>query len=142
MSSFSHRRVIKGYQYLFMASFNHGKASMYLMYRLRVLVTAASMPGALCAAVVGQRSRVGITRRLGGSPVNHRSCAPCRHGRHTAPVSTFGRRIGWRKTQFAQHCAQGDVCLHVSERRADTTVDAAAERNPRHRLRDAAKESV
>src|ERR1700761_8489286 len=101
MSSFSHRRVIKGYQYLFMATFSHGKGSMGLMYRLRVLVTAASMPGSLRAAVVGHRSRIGITRHLGGSPVNHRSCTPCRRGRHTAPVSTFVRRIGWRETEFA-----------------------------------------
>src|ERR1700759_4922522 len=100
MSSFSHRRVIKGYQYLFMATFSHGKGSMGLMYRLRVLVTAASMPGALCAAVVGHRGRVGITRHLGGPPVDHRSRTPCRHGRHTAPVPSFVRRIGWGGTQF------------------------------------------
>ena len=79
------------------------------------------------------RMQSNITRRLGGSPVNHRSCAPCRHGRHTAPAPSFVRRIGWRETQFAQQCAQGDVHLHVGERRADTTVDAAAERNPRGR---------
>src|SRR6476659_9748076 len=108
MSSFSHRRVIKGYQYLFMASFSHGKASMCLMYRLTVLFTAASMPGALRAAVIGHQSRVGITQRLGGSPVNHRSCTSCWHGRHTAPASSFVRRIGWRETQLAQQYAQGD----------------------------------
>src|SRR5271165_7006214 len=51
----SQRRLIKGYQYLFMAIFNPGKGSTALMYRLRVLVTAASMPGASCAAVVDDR---------------------------------------------------------------------------------------
>src|ERR1700739_3678123 len=142
MSSFSHRRVIKGYQYLFMATFSHGKGSMGLMYRLRALVTAASMPGALSAAVIGHRSRVSITRRPGGPPVDHRSCTPCRHGRHTAPVPSFVRRIGWRETEFAQQYAQGNVHLHGGERRADATVDAAAERNPRGGFRDAADESV
>jgi hypothetical protein len=105
------------------------------MYRLRVLVTAASMPGASCAAVVGHRGRVGITRRLGGSPVRHRSCTPCRHRRYTAPASTFVRRIGWRETEFAQQCAQGNVHLHVGERRADAMVDAAAERNSQFKNR-------
>src|SRR5271165_2020269 len=142
MSSFSHRRVMKGYQYLFMAIFNPGKGSTALMYRLRVLVTAASMPGASCATVVGHRSRVSIPGRLSGPPVDHRSCAPCRHGRHTAPVPSFARCIGWRETQFAQHCAQGDVHLHVGEPCADTTVDAAAERNPRGGLRTGADESA
>ena len=46
MSSFAHRRVIKGYQYLFMVIFNPGKGSMALMYRLKVLVTASLSQGA------------------------------------------------------------------------------------------------
>jgi len=33
MSSFSHRRVIMGYQYLFMANFSHGNGSIGLRYR-------------------------------------------------------------------------------------------------------------
>ena len=115
---------------------------MGLTYCLKVPATAASMPAALCAAVVGQRCRVDVAPRPGGSPVNHRSCTPCRHGRHSAPARAFARRIGWREPEFAQQCAQGDAHLHVGERRADATVDAAAERNPRHRLRDAADESV
>src|ERR1700761_454351 len=45
MSSFPHRRLIRGYQYLFMVIFNPWKGSMGLRYRLRVLATAASMPG-------------------------------------------------------------------------------------------------
>jgi hypothetical protein len=99
---------------------------MGLTYCLRVPVTAASMPVALRAAVLGHERRIRMTRRPGTSPVNHRSCAPCRHGRHTAPAPSFARRIGWRETQFAQQCAQGDVHLHVGEPRADTTVDPAA----------------
>src|ERR1700749_4556620 len=129
MSSFAHRRVIKGDQYLLMATFNHGKGSTSFMARFEVLVTAASMPRGLCAAVVGQRSGVGITRHLGRSLVNHRSCTPCRLGCDTAPEPSFARRIGWRETEFAQQYAQRDIHLHVSERRADAAVDTAAERN-------------
>src|SRR5258708_4277140 len=142
MSSFSHRRGIKGDQYFLMASFNHGKGSMSLMYRLEVLVTAASMPGVLPGAVIGHQSRVGVVRRLRGSSVNHCSRAARRPVGNTAPVSSFIRRIGWRETEFAQQYAQGDVHLHGGERRADATVDAAAKRNPGLRLRGTAEEPV
>src|ERR1700738_1095334 len=100
---------------------------MGLTYCLKVPVTAASMPAALRAAVVGHGCRSNVTRQLGGATVNHRSRASCRHGRHTAPTPWFIRRIGWHETQFAQKCADWDVHLHVGECRADTTVDAAAE---------------
>ena len=78
-------------------------------------------------------------RRFAGKPPLVRP-VPARSP-HRASAS-FARRIGWREPEFAQQCAQGDVHLHVGERRADTAVYAAAERNPREGLRDGADESV
>src|SRR5258705_3060324 len=115
---------------------------MGFKYCLRAPVTAASMPGLSCAAVVRQGCRVSITRRLGGSSVNHRACAPSWHGRHATPTRSFARRIGRLETHFAQKCAQGDIHLHVGECRANATVDAAAEWYPRDGLCDGADESV
>ena len=53
-----------------------------------------------------RRCRVSVARYLRCPPVNHGSAAPSRRGRHTAPVTWFARRIGWREPQFAQHCAE------------------------------------
>src|SRR6478609_3936227 len=69
---------------------------------------------------------------LDASPVNHGPSAPSWRDHHTAVMSPFTRCIGWREAEFAEQRAQGDVHLHIGERRADTAVHSSAEREPRY----------